>query len=619
MNLRAGISFLYRVRKLLADDVRARGQLADKGRHLIGFIRLQLTGLFDAAEYAAANCHDKIAPHAALGHWLRHGVREGRRPHKSPWNSWLMMKVASRELGVIAARGGRGLLNESERQNFAHKQGLDFNEYAFLAAYQAAEFSTAINFLQKTLGLFHLYAVHKSLRFMPAANDLKRAYEKAAELGPAIGLKERVMLRDLAFAAGRPWSDIATQNRAIASGFGGVVPLAEAFHTGLFPLEANVNGRDFTPYRKCYGPLIIAQDLAAKNACMDGNFISIQGALTSPEQSEADSNAVCIFVPEPIYFLSSDEINKSVCRAFLGIVSHVLAQGASVIFLPAPFARDLTHAKIPARRVISYHTFAAGRDDIRHYKESSIKRYFMIDKAGYSGASALAENPGTASMAGSENTERREWGKRRADLLRSVYAMGTYSKYEQPEGKSETQLPDDYVFVALQVPDDSVARWHFFDGFGFLDPIIDYYQGTSTQIVVKPHPKALDQASQAIIARLQETRGITVTMRPVTELIAGANTVITQNSGVGFEALLLGKPVLCAGMSEYAGGCLIWRSREEFAQANEMVLKRPEEVQSRADGFLADYFAHHSFFVAKSNMAVGLQHTDLARFCKGEI
>lgn len=119
----------------------------------------------------------------------------------------------------------------------------------------------------------------------------------------------------------------------------------------------------------------------------------------------------------------------------------------------------------------------------------------------------------------------------------------------------QTLLPENFAFLPLQVTNDSQFHAHSDWVKTPQQSIIETYYALKSsrpelRLVVKPHPAELRHVSfNYIVEKYPEI--IWVNQIPLDELILKSSLVISVNSSVGFQALLLRKPVICLGRSLY--------------------------------------------------------------------
>lgn len=129
-------------------------------------------------------------------------------------------------------------------------------------------------------------------------------------------------------------------------------------------------------------------------------------------------------------------------------------------------------------------------------------------------------------------------------------------------GESRTLQPElvgraiheDFVLVPLQVPTDYVIRHHSaVSVLEFLETLADWADRCRRLLVIKPHPTR--RADTEVLDSLAALEATSPWVRRgsgnIHELIAAAKGVFVINSGVGFESLIHGRPVVSFGACDY--------------------------------------------------------------------
>ena len=127
-------------------------------------------------------------------------------------------------------------------------------------------------------------------------------------------------------------------------------------------------------------------------------------------------------------------------------------------------------------------------------------------------------------------------------------------------------LPARYVFVPFQVPSDMQVRLHspwIRSMEQFLEVLVDMARRCPDKtFVIKEHPsfrRAVDRGGRT------GDRVIFANDNDTADLIAGAEAVVTLNSTVGFEALVMDRPVIVLGAAHYAVADLVLRAGDAAA------------------------------------------------------
>ncbi|MCQ4161086.1 hypothetical protein NON00_14270 [Roseomonas sp. GC11] len=195
---------------------------------------------------------------------------------------------------------------------------------------------------------------------------------------------------------------------------------------------------------------------------------------------------------------------------------------------------------------ISWHTLGR-RPRTWHYKAAYLPHRLHFERDGFSGSSELCRLPlkditrVPAPLAGAHH----------AALLRDYAAAGLSKHAQNPQ--APPPRAEDFVFVPLQLPNDSVIGFKRFEA--------DYVTGMRTAIealaaaglpvVVKRHPHCQDRAVERLLAGYAGHPRIEVSEASVHVLLPRCRCVVTLNSGVGFEALVYLRPVVTLGRADY--------------------------------------------------------------------
>lgn len=129
-------------------------------------------------------------------------------------------------------------------------------------------------------------------------------------------------------------------------------------------------------------------------------------------------------------------------------------------------------------------------------------------------------------------------------------------------GASKNQQPalappewSDYVLVPLQIPDDCVVTDHSpVSVQEFVRQVSTWSAETRTRVLMKVHPGHLSRGPEAALWATEAAKAspyLKITSGNIHSLIARCRAVLVINSGVGFEALVHGKPVITIGRCDY--------------------------------------------------------------------
>lgn len=218
-------------------------------------------------------------------------------------------------------------------------------------------------------------------------------------------------------------------------------------------------------------------------------------------------------------------------------------RGLSILLVPEYCTRLLGRR---ARRVLSWHTKGKA-GGVTHFKPADLPGYAVIDAGGYSGWSSLASQslaemdlPPLAEALTFFQTHKRE------------VLSGNLSKYRQKTSQGADDLPEDFVFVALQVASDRTQKCAYLPMLEMLAVVVERFRDSGTQVVVKRHPQCASPMVASVLQSMAATGKIQLSDLNIHTLTANCRAVITVNSGVGSEAIIHLKPVYTFGASDYA-------------------------------------------------------------------
>jgi capsule polysaccharide export protein KpsC/LpsZ len=193
---------------------------------------------------------------------------------------------------------------------------------------------------------------------------------------------------------------------------------------------------------------------------------------------------------------------------------------------------------------LSYHTYGEAKENLWRIKENYLPGYFSVDKMGYSGFSDFANKQNTINHMADDQTI----NSFLKNLSNNTFSQNL-SKYPQVLINNTFNLKD-YIFFPLQIEKDTVMSLSRFDYYELISIIANNI--TNYKIVIKPHPRDNNKKLMPLLSSLKNSHNnIFISNLSVHQLIPNALCCMTINSGVGFEALLYGKPCITFGKSDY--------------------------------------------------------------------
>jgi hypothetical protein len=265
-------------------------------------------------------------------------------------------------------------------------------------------------------------------------------------------------------------------------------------------------------------------------------------------------------------------------RVWLTVTSEAvrLAQGKGLRTALIPdYLVPLMRGSVPGR-VLSFHTEGVA-PGLTHFKPADLPDYIWIDSRGYAGWASLAQKELSSLDLPPLSDADKFFARHRQEVL-----AGNVSKYAQPEASSEIDLPEQYVFVAMQIATDRTQQLARIPMLKMLDIVIARFRDSPIKVVVKQHPKCKSEMVAHRLASLADSGDIILRGESIHRLIDGSLAVVTINSGVGSEAILHLKPIYLFGEADY--GCVTHRilSAEHFNEATSPIcLPVPAETMKQ--------------------------------------
>ncbi|WP_313200565.1 hypothetical protein [Rhizobium sp.] len=208
----------------------------------------------------------------------------------------------------------------------------------------------------------------------------------------------------------------------------------------------------------------------------------------------------------------------------------------------------------------SYHTIS--KDDLGlHFKETDRPSLFSFDSRGYAGWSEFSdislEQLRAADVDLDEATAFFEDDKQRV-------IHGNLSKYQQASVSNSENLPEDFIFIALQLIGDAVSQLAYLSLFEMVEEVVRTAKMKGISVVIKRHPLCTTPEVSRFLSNLVSKGRVRQTYASIHAIIPKAVAVCVVNSGVGAEALLHEKPVYVFGRADYMAGCFVCRKPGDF-------------------------------------------------------
>lgn len=176
-----------------------------------------------------------------------------------------------------------------------------------------------------------------------------------------------------------------------------------------------------------------------------------------------------------------------------------------------------------------------------YYMQTQYTDLFSVDPKGWGGGASVYPFTNILSASFDDIV----FNKLKEDIKNNI------SKFNQPPEK-KMALPQDYVLFLLQIPHDDTIKYHSKTSVASaLKTVVAATKELGIPLVVKGHPVRPDLMKTFELS-LQDQKHVTWKMNfNIHQLITKARSVVTVNSGAGFEVLLHEKPVITFGKAEY--------------------------------------------------------------------
>lgn len=591
-------------------------------------VTLLRSGVFQWQLYAQANTDIPANPILAALHYCRHGRNEQRATNQDAFGEWLIPHLLD---GKVTASEVRRLLadvegaedpakSQGEIRLFSEAKELSFSKFLYHDHLCGGEYDSAYACLSQ---------VPMEAAFLPYY-WFSRHFMKMDELGPALDWVSHVLEGDGKLSLEHL---IAAREIAAALGYAGVDRVQ--FHQDLlqtftrwqapnmqirmwalwqigFPvisdgselaervmaalpedLRKQIAPEVFTPPASASGYEALL-NLTTLNALSQTQYALPAGAgadeVTELDQVKNSAYRLRVLIAGYWRHADTQPLHRSFLNAFLAAKARFERQFDFVYPVTATQIFDQRRSGIQATPTLSYHTLTSPEQRFLNFKESALPGYFKFDREGFSGWEQVRESD-LAPSATPEEIER---------VYRNLYATyveGRRTKYPQ-ENADEAPLPDRFILVTLQVPDDTVMSLAEVETSAWLEALVNRSRETGTSLVIKAHPMDKSTVTQRRLEALKASGAcVFVSQAPIHDLLEAADVLVTVNSGVGIEALLNMTPVITLGKSEYLAVSWPAATLEELEAALDAISSGAADAgwQRRVKAFLYSYTQVRSF------------------------
>ena len=231
------------------------------------------------------------------------------------------------------------------------------------------------------------------------------------------------------------------------------------------------------------------------------------------------------------------------------------------------------------------------------YKEMHLQNLFTIDHLGWGPDHSGMQAPPDLSKV-DPAAARRFCAQLSAEFL----ATGT-SKHRQPPLHAIDSTLGPYLLAPLQLPTDDAVTIHSpLSVVDYVNVLSDWADRVPMRVVFKLHPGAeTPEIAETVRRRVAAGRYVAMMDENIHSLIAGAAGVVVLTSGVGFESLIHGKPVVTLGRCDYRWAT--FRSTPDCLDAACAYVREYSSAQRQAaDNFVYYYCHHHAYLTTEAAM-----------------
>jgi Capsule polysaccharide biosynthesis protein len=224
------------------------------------------------------------------------------------------------------------------------------------------------------------------------------------------------------------------------------------------------------------------------------------------------------------------------------------------------------------------------------YKEMHMQDLFTIDHNGWGPDHSKLQSPPDLSCIDPGSAEIF------CHRLCQEFLSSGHSKHRQlPLREIDSRLLP-YLLAPLQLPMDDAVVLHSPLGVrDYIDTLADWADRARFNVMFKLHPGIESpEIAEAVWRRAANSRHVTVVNENIHALIAAAAGVVVLTSGVGFESLVHGKPVVTLGQCDYRW-VTFCASADKLDKVLSYVSHYTPAQRQEAFNFVYFYFHHHAF------------------------
>ena len=261
-------------------------------------------------------------------------------------------------------------------------------------------------------------------------------------------------------------------------------------------------------------------------------------------------------------------------------------------------------------RIYAHKTKRDIEDGHLFYMQMHMSNLFTVDSLGWG-----ADHSRMQSKPEFENIDEHE-AELYCEKLKKQFITTGLSKHAQPGTSRAQQIfrrfglllpsryPKDFILVPLQIPRDYVAKYHAsITVIDFIHLISTWADNVRQNIVFKLHPYNVNDPDIIDIVKgySESNNYIHCLEGNIHYLIDKSIGVFTINSGVGFEALIHGKPVVTFGNCDYKW--VTYNCDPGFLdKAQDYICAYSSQQKNNAKKFVYHYCSKHAYSINEEHI-----------------
>jgi len=232
------------------------------------------------------------------------------------------------------------------------------------------------------------------------------------------------------------------------------------------------------------------------------------------------------------------------------------------------------------------------------YKEMHMRGLFTIDHEGWGADHSrlrTAPDLGSTSAADAEAF---------CSAMRNEFLSNGRSKIDQPALNPIPENVKPYLLAPLQTPGDDVIMYHSpLSIIEYVSALAQWADRRRHNVVFKLHPGQKQPAIEAEVRKWMDASPYVFLLNEnIHSLILESQAVVVINSGVGFESLIHGKPVITLGACDYQW-VTFRASTSTLDDGLDFAHRFSHEQRLQGFRFIHYYYHQHAYLIGENTPA----------------